>query len=106
MIQKGIILGLLLTIGIVLTYNAIQKHQPPYTPKYTRGDCFLFRSHQATHPDGYITYQHDDYYTVMWYKEAYRRYGGIKEGYDVPLKWLDEYSYGIPCPQLKSKGGK
>lgn len=96
--HKWVILGLLLTVGVVLTYNAVKVHQPPYKALMKRGDCFIFSTHKVEHPDGYITYRHDEYYTVMWYKEAYKRYGGPKVGYDVPVKWLDEYTYKTKCP--------
>lgn len=98
MIYRVVIFGLLGLVGMVLTYQAMETHRPPYKPLMKRGDCFIFRTHKVEHPDGYITYRHDDYYTVMWYKEAYKRYGGPKVGYDVPVKWLDEYTYKTKCP--------
>lgn len=97
MIYKITLINLLLLTSIGLWYK-YYPHEEQYHPKFHSKECFLFRHSTAHHPDGYISYTDSQYYTVMWYKEAYKRYAGPKTGYKVPIKWLDEYAVHIHCP--------
>ncbi len=98
MTYKVILIGLLFATAIGLIYKYTLDSKPKYVPIFHSHECFIFRHHKTNHPDGYITSVSDLEYTVMWYKEAFKRYAGPKTGYTLPIKWLDEYAYRVKCP--------
>ena len=70
----------------------------PYVAHYIRGECFQFDHSATKEVDGIITMVGELDYTLMWFKEADRRYPGPKEGALVPIKWLDAYTHATKCP--------
>ncbi len=108
MIQKVILLSLTVLVGIVLIVR-YWPHEEPHRPHFHAKECFRFDMYPSTHGvDGFITMADDLYYTVMWSKEAERRYAGPKIGYLVPIRWLDQYVSRVECPDgwVNHKAGR
>lgn len=98
MIQKVIILCLTIWVGTLLIQRYTMNHGHPYEPLFKAKSCFSFYVSSSTEIDGMVMYTKEDYYVVLWYKEADKRYGGPKMGSEVPIKWLDTYASPSKCP--------
>lgn len=103
-IYKIVILSLFACMGMGLTWKYTLDHRIAYNPLYHVGDCFKFRYDLDNHADGVIKLRHDDVYSILWFKEADKRYGGPKVGAEVPVKLVDEYTYKVKCPKGWQKG--
>jgi hypothetical protein len=99
MIQKVLILGMTLIMGVYLMMLYTFFHPEPYVPAFKGKECFKFRNHTDTKPDGIVAYTKGDYYVIMWFAEADKRYAGPKIGNEIPAKWLDHYANRITCPK-------
>lgn len=99
MIYKIIILGLTVMVGVMLVQR-YWGHEENHRPHFHAKECFRYDLYPAEHGvDGIITMVDNLYYTVMWSKEAERRYAGPKIGYQVPIRWLDQYVSKVTCPE-------
>ena len=99
MIYKVPILIMVLILGGSLIHKyTIGKHHT-YVPLFKVKECFLFSNHPDKRPDGIVTMVGDLEYTVLWSREAERRYPGPKVGTLVPIKWMDEYASHTACPK-------
>ena len=92
-----IFLGLLLVLAMALTYKYTLTHEEPYHPAYRVKDCFTFKNSLDNRVDGVVKVLHEYEYTVLWFKEADRRYAGPKMGARIGMKWLDAQTYQVPC---------
>lgn len=93
---KVIILALTVLIGLSLIYKHILDTPSPYVPYFHIKQCFRFNLEKGP-PSGIISMVEEQYYLVMWYGEADRRYAGPKMGARVPIKWLDQYAHRVKC---------
>lgn len=74
-------------------------HTHEEEPHFKVKTCFRLPNHTDKKVDGIVMYRHDEYYVVLWEKEAERRYPGPKVGNEIPIKWLDEYATQVTCPK-------
>ena len=93
------ILGItgLMGIGLMMRNEAPQK--TPYQPQFHVKECFTFDRGIPKGVTGVIKVIGEHEYTVLWYKEADRRYAGPKMGHRLPMRWLDMYALRVKCPQ-------
>ena len=85
----------LMGISLILRYNL--DTPAPYVAHFRSKDCFKLYGSRGEQADGHITSVGEMMYTVMWYKEANRRYAGPKAGYRIPIKYLDQYASKAKC---------
>lgn len=102
---KITILCLTLVVGGGLVHKYNIDTPIPYVREFHTKDCFQFFNSRGKGADGHITGVSELEYTVMWSPEAARRSAAVKMGYQVPIKWLDQYASRVPCPWLSTKGG-
>lgn len=99
MIPKVLILLMTVVMGIYLMLLYTVYQGEPYAPAFKGKECFKFRHHEDRVADGIVMYTKGEYYVVLWYKEADKRYAGPKVGNEIPAKWLDKYANHITCPK-------
>ena len=99
MIQKLIILCLTIWVAILLIQRYTWTHDHEEGPHFKVKTCFRLPNHMDNHVDGIVMYIRDEYYIILWSKEAERRYAGPKVGNEIPIKWLDEYASQVTCPK-------
>ena len=98
MIYKVPILIMVLILGGSLIHKYTMGKHHTYVPLFKVKECFLFSNHPDKRPDGIVTMVGDLEYTVLWSREAERRYPGPKVGATVPIKWMDIYASHTTCP--------
>lgn len=106
MIKKIVILSLTVLVAALLINRWTVSHHHDYEPHFKAKDCFKYKNSWTKEVAGIIAYKKEDYYVVMYYKEADKRYAGPKMGNELPIKWLDMYAVQAECPpEWASKKG-
>lgn len=96
---RVVILGMITILGGAWTYLYTFEPHDSYQHQYRPKECFAFKNKLDNTPDGVIKVVHDHEYTVLWTKEAERRYAGPKTGGVIGMKWLDSQTFKVPCPK-------
>lgn len=98
MMHKIVILCLMVMVGIGFIYKQRLDTLKEHVPYFHIKQCFLFNG-EKDGVSGIISSIQGDFYLVMWYGEADRRYAGPKIGAKAPMAWLERYAHVVKCKQ-------
>lgn len=98
MSYKIVLLCLMVLVGVGFMYKQRRDTPIAHVQHFHIKQCFLFNG-EKDGVSGIISSIQGDFYLVMWYGEADRRYAGPKIGAKAPMAWLERYAHVVKCKE-------